>query len=91
MTAAPGATGGQTEGPAGSTAVGGNKPAAADASAPAQAPLPTNYQTQKVKQKKQKKPKQPKNAVNPPAAPTGAAAEAAPGTATEPTKTAPAK
>jgi len=91
VTAAPGATGGQTEGPAGSTAVGGNKPAAADASAPAQAPLPTNYQTQKVKQKKQKKSKQPKNAVNPPAAATDAAAPAATGTATDPTKTAPAK
>ena len=50
VAAAP-AAGGQTQGPAGSTAVGGNAPATADASAPPQAPLPTNYQTQKTKQK----------------------------------------
>jgi outer membrane protein assembly factor BamD len=72
------AAGGQTEGPAGSTAVGGNKPASADASAPPQAPLPTNYQTQKVKPKKQKKTKQPKNATTAPAAVNAAPAATTP-------------
>ena len=82
--ATPAPAGAGTPATTGTAPVGAEaKPGPATPATAQQGPLPTNYQTLKVKQKKPKKPK--KNAVNPPAAPTPAAAAAA-ATGTDPAK-----